>query len=160
MVRINYCPSCGNELSRGSFICPSCSLDIEELFANGCLLESKDNDNSIELFGGDIDNFDFSDMNMENLILDNPNVNIKSGDEIVIIVPENVSEDELVIDLDELGVDVENLDGDVNIIIQVEEIEGCDDFIAEDDFLDEANEWYFNDDPYGIVYYEFPYMSR
>lgn len=159
MVRINYCPSCGNELYQGSFICPSCSLDIEELFAKGYLLASYDNDNSIELFDGDVDNLDvntFEIMDMEDDILDNPHINIKSEDEIVIIVPENANEDELVINFDELGIDVENLDEYVNIIIQVEGIEGCEDF-AENDFLNKANEWYFNDDSYGIVYYEFPY---
>ena len=26
-----------------------------------------------------------------------------------------------------------------------------------EDYLDEANQWYFDDDPYDIVYYEFPY---
>jgi hypothetical protein len=89
--------------------------------------------------------------------LDNPNINIKSGDEIVIVVPEGVDEDELVIDLDELGIDVENLDEDVNIVIQVEGAEELDDFILDDeDYLDEPNEWFFDDDPYGIVYYEFP----
>ena len=58
MVKINYCPFCGNELSQGSFICPSCSLDIEELFARGYLLSSNGADNSIELFEGFIDDFD------------------------------------------------------------------------------------------------------
>ena len=94
---------------------------------------------------------------MEDDILDNPNMNIKSCDEIVIVVPEGVDEDELVIDLDELGIDVENLDEDVNIVIQVEGAEELDDFILDDeDYLDEPNEWFFDDDPYGIVYYEFP----
>ena len=52
------------------------------------------------------------------------------------------------------------MDDNVNIVIQVEGIEGCGDVIGdEDDWLDEANEWYFNDDPYGIVYYEFPYLD-
>lgn len=158
MVRINYCPSCGNELSQGSFICPSCNLDIEELFARGYLLASNDRDNSIELFEGNVDNLtinSFDNMNIEDDILDNPNV--KSGDEIIIIVPENANEDELVIDLDELGIDVENMDDNVNIVIQVEGMEGCGDVI-EDDWSDEANEWYFDDDPYCIVYYEFPYQ--
>ena len=66
-----------------------------------------------------------------------PKINVKSGDEIVIVIPEDADEDELVIDLDKLGIDVENLDEDVNIVVQ---IEGAD----------------IDDDPYGIVYYEFP----
>ncbi len=91
--------------------------------------------------------------------MDNQNLNVKPGDEIVIVIPEGTDEDEIVIDLDELGIDVENLDGDVNIVIQVEGAE-------DDEFLDcgldedgnplEANEWYFDDDPYKIVYYEYP----
>ena len=81
----------------------------------------------------------------------NPKVKINSGDEIVIIVPEEIDGDEIVIDLDELGVDVENLDEDVNIVIQVE---GAED-VTDDEFIEEPNEWYFDDDPYGIVYYEF-----
>lgn len=32
MVKIKYCPSCGAELTEGSFICSACNLDIEELF--------------------------------------------------------------------------------------------------------------------------------
>ena len=164
MVRINYCPSCGNELSRGSFICPSCNLDIEELFAKGCLLASNDRNNSIELFDGNVGNLVincFDNRNIEGDILDNPNANVRSGDEIIIIVPENANEDELVINLDDLGIDVENMEDNINIVIQVEGMEGCvDAAVDEDDFLDEANEWYFNDDSYGIVYYEFPYQGR
>ena len=28
--------------------------------------------------------------------------------------------------------------------------------IDDEDFIEEPNEWYFDDDPYGIVYYEYP----
>lgn len=157
MVKINYCPSCGCELSQESFICPSCSLDIEELFGRGYLLVSNDGDNSIELFEGDIDDLavnDLSNVKMEDDILDNPNLNIQSGDEIVIIVPEGADEDEIVIDLDELGIDVENLGEDVNIIIQVEGEDDGEHYIDEE-ILDEPTEWFFDDDAYGIVYYEF-----
>lgn len=88
--------------------------------------------------------------------MENPNIDIKAGDEIVIIVPEDADEDEIVIDLDALGIDVENLDEDVNIIIQVEGAEELEDeIIDEDDEDEEPMEWYFDDDPYGIVYYEF-----
>lgn len=84
-----------------------------------------------------------------------PNIDINDVEEIVIIVPEDADEDEIVIDLDALGIDVESLDEDVNIIIQVEGAEELeDDFIDEDDG-EEPMEWYFDDDPYGIVYYEF-----
>ena len=84
-------------------------------------------------------------------------IDINSGDEIVIVVPEDAIEDgELEIDLDELGIDVESLGEDVNIVIQVEGAEDMDDDILDDeDFIEEPNEWYFDDDPYGIVYYEF-----
>ena len=88
--------------------------------------------------------------------MENPNIDIKAGDEIVIIVPEDADEDEIVIDLDALGIDVENLDEDVNIIIQVEGAEELEDEIMdEDDEDEEPMEWYFDDDPYWIVYYEF-----
>lgn len=84
-------------------------------------------------------------------------IDIDSADEIVIVVPPEAIEDgELEIDLDELGIDVESLGDDVNIVIQVEgdeEIE--DDLLDDEDFIEEPNEWYFDDDPYGIVYYEF-----
>lgn len=86
-----------------------------------------------------------------------PKIDINSGDEIVIVVPEDAIEDgELEIDLDELGIDVESLGEDVNIVIQVEGAEDIeDDLLDDDDYFDEPNEWYFDDDPYGIVYYEF-----
>lgn len=87
-----------------------------------------------------------------------PKINVKSGDEIVIVIPEDADEDELVIDLDKLGIDVENLDEDVNIVVQIEGADIDDDvdiFDEDDDVLDEPNEWYFDDDPYGVVYYEF-----
>lgn len=86
-----------------------------------------------------------------------PKIDINSGDEIVIVVPEDAIEDgELEIDLDELGIDVESLGEDVNIVIQVEGTEDIeDDLLDDDDYFDEPNEWYFDDDPYGIVYYEF-----
>lgn len=86
-----------------------------------------------------------------------PKIDINSGDEIIIVVPEDAIEDgELEIDLDELGIDVESLGEDVNIVIQVEGEDGSvEDLLDDDDFLDEPNEWYFDDDPYGIVYYEF-----
>lgn len=152
MVNINYCPSCGHELYKGSFICPSCNLDIEVLFAKGYLLASNNENNTIELFDG---NFDDLAVNVEDDILVNQNSEI-NPDELVIIVPENADEDEIVIDFDELGIDVESLGGDVNIVIQVE---GADEFeddaLDVEDFIEEPNEWFFDDDPYGIVYYEF-----
>ncbi|WP_405268717.1 hypothetical protein [Methanobrevibacter sp.] len=152
MVEINYCPSCGSELLKGSFICPSCNLDIEELFAKGYLLASNELDNSIELFDGNLGNVIMDDVDSMD-----EKINFKSGDEIVIVIPEGADEDEIVIDLDALGIDVENLDDDVNIIIQVEGAEEVEEDILDDeDYLDEPNEWYFDDDPYGIVYYEFP----
>ena len=46
---------------------------------------------------------------------------------------------------------------EVNIVIQVEGDEEIDDDILDDDeFIDEPNEWQFDDDPYNVVYYEFP----
>lgn len=91
--------------------------------------------------------------------MDNQNINIQSGDEIVIVIPpEAIEGDEIEIDLDALGIDVEALGDDVNIVIQVEgDEDGFDDILDDDeDFIEEPNEWFFDDDPYGIVYYEFP----
>ncbi len=91
--------------------------------------------------------------------LQNQDIDINSVEEIVIVVPEEAMQDgELEIDLDELGIDLESLGDDVNIVIQVEGLDVDDDFILEDDDdeITEPNEWYFDDDPYEIVYYEFP----
>lgn len=95
---------------------------------------------------------------MEEDNLQNQNIDVNSVEEIVIVVPEDAMQDgELEIDLDELGIDLESLGEDVNIIIQVEGDETGDDFMIEDDDeIIEPNEWYFDDDPYEIVYYEFP----
>ena len=87
--------------------------------------------------------------------MENPNIDINDVEEIVIIVPEDADEDEIVIDLDALGIDVEYLDEDVNIVIQVEGAEELEDDIPDDDEDEDPMEWYFDDDPYGIVYYEF-----
>jgi hypothetical protein len=99
--------------------------------------------------------------------MDNEKIDIGPADEIVIVVPQEAIEGgELEIDLDELGIDFESLGEDVNIVIQVEGEDGetlvLDDdeevpFLDDDDdVIDEPNEWYFDDDPYEIVYYEFP----
>lgn len=88
----------------------------------------------------------------------NQNIDVNSVEEIVIVVPEEAMQDgELEIDLDELGIDLESLGEDVNIVIQVEG-DGIDDelMLDDDDEMTEPNEWYFDDDPYEIVYYEFP----
>ena len=92
--------------------------------------------------------------------MNNQNVNVKPGDEIVIVLPESAIEgDEIEIDLDALGIDVESLGENVNIVVQIEGDVEEDGFMLEDedeDELKEPNEWYFDDDPYEIVYYEFP----
>lgn len=87
-------------------------------------------------------------------IMDNEKINVNPGDEIVIVVPEVDDGDEIVIDLDELGIDIENLSEDVNIVIQVEG-EDFEEDILDDDETVEPNEWRFDDDPYDVVYYEF-----
>lgn len=138
MVRINYCPSCGTELSEKGFVCPECSLDIEELFAKGYLLASNNDENSIELFEG----------SEEAIVLDEDET---PQDEIVIVVPQDNSGDEIVIDFDELGIDVESLGEEVNIVIEVDGVE----FSQDTEHIPQPNQWFFDDDPYGIVYYEF-----
>lgn len=82
--------------------------------------------------------------------MNNEKINIDSAEEIVIVVPEEAVKDgELEIDLDELGIDVESLGEDVNIVIQVEGAEDLgDDLLDDEDYLEEPNEWYFDDDPY------------
>ncbi len=92
--------------------------------------------------------------------MNNQDINVNAGDEIVIVVPEDaIDGDEIEIDLDALGIDVEALGDDVNIVIQVEGLEGADEDDFEEEFSDEPNEWYFDDDPYGVVYYEFPIVD-
>lgn len=89
--------------------------------------------------------------------MQNQNIDVNSVEEIVIVVPEDAMQDgELEIDLDELGIDLESLGEDVNIIIQIDDETGEDLMIEDDDEIIEPNEWYFDDDPYEIVYYEFP----
>jgi hypothetical protein len=90
--------------------------------------------------------------------LQNQDIDINSVEEIVIVVPEDAMQDgELEIDLDELGIDLESLGEDVNIVIQVEGADEEDeDFMLDDDEMIEPNGWYFDDDPYEIVYDEFP----
>ena len=140
IVRINYCPSCGSQLSDGSFVCPLCSVDVEELFAKGYLLKSSSEDNSIELFKP----------NEEMIVVEDiPEEGMNCEDEIVIVVGQDNSDD-VVIDLDELGIDVESLEGDVNITVQVD---GAD--LELDDGKIPHFEWCFDNDPYGIVYYKF-----
>ena len=90
--------------------------------------------------------------------MDNEKIDVNSADEIVIVVPEDALQDgELEIDLDELGIDLEELGDDVNIVIQVEGAEDLgDDILDDEDYVEEPNEWQFDDDPYNVVYYEFP----
>ena len=144
IVKINYCPSCGSELIDGSFICPLCNVDIEELFAKGYLLKSNCEDNSIELFKG-----------KEEMIVvdDNPEAEINCEDEIVVVVGQDNS-DEIVIDLDELGIDVESFGRDVNIVVQVDRTNLDEDFELNDGEIPQL-EWRFDNDPYEIVYYKF-----
>lgn len=93
--------------------------------------------------------------------MNNQHIEVKPGDEIVIVIPESAAEgDEIEINLDELGIDLESLGDNVNIVVQIEGEDGDEELM--DDFEDEMaepNEWYFDDDPYKIVYYEFPYFD-
>ena len=88
--------------------------------------------------------------------MDDEKINIASADEIVIVVPEDAIKDgEVEIDLDELGLDLEALGEDVNIVIQVEGEDFDDDEFLDDDEVEEPNEWSYDDDPYDVVYYEY-----
>lgn len=147
MVQINYCPSCGTELNENSFICPKCSVDVEELFAKGYLLASDNKKNSIELFKG----------KEEIIVLDDKDDGPNSDDEIVIVVPQDSVDDEVVIDFDELGIDIEDLGDNINIVIQVDDVdfEADEEFSEGKEYIPQPNQWFFDDDPYGIVYYEF-----
>ncbi|WP_298500589.1 hypothetical protein [uncultured Methanobrevibacter sp.] len=90
--------------------------------------------------------------------MNNQHIEVKPGDEIVIVLPESAVEgDEINIDLDELGIDLESLGDNVNIVVQIEGDDIGEEFFDDvDDEIIEPNEWYFDDDPYEIVYYEFP----
>ena len=96
--------------------------------------------------------------NLEMINLNNQHIEVKPGDEIVIVIPESAVEgDEINIDLDELGIDLESLGDNVNIVVQIEGDDIGEEFFDEgEDEIIEPNEWYFDDDPYEIVYYEFP----
>lgn len=79
MVKINFCPSCGCELNKGSFECPKCGLDFKDIVENRHLLVCNDADNSIEYFEGnneflteeEVPIFDFSnDENNVEIMID------------------------------------------------------------------------------------------
>ena len=53
MVTINYCPSCGCELNKGSFVCPKCGLDFKDIVENRHLLKSNDADNTVDFVEDD-----------------------------------------------------------------------------------------------------------
>lgn len=144
MLNIYYCPSCGQKLSEDSFICPNCHLDIGELFGKDILLSDNEEGRSVELFDG----------SLESEVIDAHDLSIGDGDEIVIVVPQS-DDDEITIDFDELGIDVESLGDNVNIVIEVDGAEDGPDILDDEDFIQEPNQWFFDDDPYGIVYYEF-----
>jgi len=90
--------------------------------------------------------------------LNNQHIEVKPGDEIVIVIPESAAQgDEIEIDLDELGIDLESLGDNVNIVVQIEGEDVAEELVDDgEDEIIEPNEWYFDDDPYEIVYYEFP----
>lgn len=54
MVTINYCPSCGCELNKGSFVCPKCGLDFKDIVENKHLLKSNEAENTIDFFEGEL----------------------------------------------------------------------------------------------------------
>lgn len=54
MVTINYCPSCGCELNKGSFVCPKCGLDFKDIVENRHLLKTNDEDNSLDFAEGEL----------------------------------------------------------------------------------------------------------
>ena len=115
------------------------------LVLKGYLLKSNTDDNSIELFKG----------NEEMIIVDDaPEAEINSDDEIVIVLPENKNNDEFVIDLDELGIDLESLGKEVNIVVQVDRANLDENFEFNDGEIPQL-EWCFDNDPYEIVYYKF-----
>ena len=53
MITINYCPSCGCELNKGSFVCPKCGLDFKDIVDNKHVLVSNDANNTIDYFEGE-----------------------------------------------------------------------------------------------------------
>lgn len=54
MVTINYCPSCGCELNKGSLVCPKCGLDFKDIVENRHLLKVNDADNSLDFAEGEL----------------------------------------------------------------------------------------------------------
>lgn len=140
MVKIDYCPSCGGKLIEGSFICPFCGLDAEELFAKGYLLKSDASNNSIELMD------DSKDILMNDVENDDA--------EMVIEIPEDADED-IVIPLDDyIDVDGLNEGQPIEIVVQVDS-DGSNYEFDNDDDVNYPFEYYDDDDPYDIVYYEY-----
>ncbi|KZX13007.1 hypothetical protein [Methanobrevibacter oralis] len=140
MVKIDYCPSCGGKLIKGSFICPFCGLDAEELFAKGYLLKSDASNNSIELMD------DSKDILMNDVENDDA--------EMVIEIPEDADED-IVIPLDDyIDVDGLNEGQPIEIVVQVDS-DGSNYEFDNDDDVNYPFEYYDDDDPYDIVYYEY-----
>lgn len=139
MVKIDYCPSCGGKLIEGSFICPFCGLDAEELFAKGYLLKSDASNNSIELMD------DSKDILMNDVENDDA--------EMVIEIPEDADED-IVIPLDDyIDVDGLNEGQPIEIVVQVDS-DGSN-YEFDNDDVNYPFEYYDDDDPYDIVYYEY-----
>ncbi len=140
MVKIDYCPSCGGKLIEGSFICPFCGLDAEELFAKGYLLKSDASNNSIELMD------DSKDILMNDVENDDA--------EMVIEIPEDADED-IVIPLDDyIDVDGLNEGQPIEIVVQVDS-DGSNYEFDNDNDVNYPFEYYDDDDPYDIVYYEY-----
>ena len=62
----------------------------------------------------------------------------------------------MVIDFDELGIDVDDLGDNINIVVEVDGVfEGGEEFDTDKEYIPRANYWFYDDDPYGIVYYEY-----
>lgn len=123
MVKINYCPSCGKELPKGSFICQNCALDFRDLINNDHLLVTNDADNSIEFYEGSHDDI---------MLDETPIFEVDDDGEIEIVIDEEdlIGPDgmpraiPLEIDIDgdegELEIEIDGEDSDI-IIEQTED---------------------------------------
>lgn len=84
MITINYCPSCGCELRKGSFVCPKCGLDFKDIVDNKHLLVSNDADNTIDFFEGESEYLSDDEVPIFDVEVEDSNVEIVlDGDDLI-----------------------------------------------------------------------------
>lgn len=130
MVTINYCPSCGCELNKGSFVCPKCGLDFKDIVENRHMLKSNDADNTIDYVEDeelitveDVPILEADDGNIE-IVLDDADLFNPDGSprEIPIEIFVEDADEDIQVEIDFEGGDDSNIviedDGEGNFVIK------------------------------------------